>query len=207
MKIPNNVQAFDADKSRVARALRVIATHRGNDYVLQSAASRIESGGSGVSITDAYTRLQIGGIGASMPDETVLQYYQTLSGDAPAGSKESFDEALRTIAEDRKSAFLYAKLDDPNADVQATRTTSDEPVGLENIGNTCYLNSLLQFYYTIQPLRDVVMNFDDYRVNPNDPGIRAGKKRVGNRVVDRAEVVKAQKCQFSFPLPEAARTN
>jgi ubiquitin carboxyl-terminal hydrolase 25/28 len=79
--------------------------------------------------------------------------------------------------------------------MQATRTTSDEPVGLENIGNTCYLNSLLQFYYTIKPLRDVVMNFDAYRVDPNDHEISSGKKRVGNRVVDRAEVVKAQKCK------------
>ncbi|KAG0647102.1 Ubiquitin-specific-processing protease 2 [Hyphodiscus hymeniophilus] len=187
--------AFDADKSRVARALRVIATHRGNDYVLQSAASHMETGegGSTLSVTDAYTRLQIPSNGATFPDETVLQYYQTLSGEAPVGSQVSFDEALRTIAEDRKSAFLFAKLDNPNADVQATRTTSDEPVGLENIGNTCYLNSLLQFYYTIQPLRDVVMNFDAYHVDPNDPDIRAGRKRVGNRVVDRAEVVKAQK--------------
>ena len=152
-------------------------------------------GGQTLSLVDAYNRLQIGTNGAGLPDETVLQYYQTLSGDAPAGSKDSYNEALRTIADDRKSAFLFAKLDNPEADVQATRTTSNEPVGLENIGNTCYLNSLLQFYYTIQPLRDVVMNFDSYRVDPNDPDINAGKKRVGNRVVDRAEVVKAQKCK------------
>jgi ubiquitin carboxyl-terminal hydrolase 25/28 len=157
-------------------------------------------GGQTLSVADAYSRLQITAGGAGVPDETVLTYYQSLSGDAPAGSKESYDEALRTIALDRKSSFLLAKLDNPNADVQATRTTSDEPVGLENIGNTCYLNSLLQFYYTIKPLRDVVMNFDAYRVDPNDHDIRSGKKRVGNRVVDRAEVVKAQRCKCLIPF-------
>lgn len=152
-------------------------------------------GGQTLAIGDAYHRLQIADQGRGVPDETVLTYYQSLSGDAPAGSKDSYTEALRAIALDRKSSFLLAKLDDPNADVQATRTTSNEPVGLENIGNTCYLNSLLQFYYTIKPLRDVVMDFEAYRVDPNDQDISTGKKRVGNRVVDRAEVVKAQKCR------------
>jgi ubiquitin carboxyl-terminal hydrolase 25/28 len=156
----------------------------------------MESGDAGqvLAIGDAYQRLQIKD--RNIPDETVWTYYQSLSGDAPAGSKDSYTEALRAIALDRKSSYLLAKLDNPNADVQATRTTADEPVGLENIGNTCYLNSLLQFYYTIKPLRDVVMNFEDYLVDPNDPDISTGKKRVGSRVVHKAEVVKAQKCEF-----------
>lgn len=37
------------------------------------------------------------------------------------------------------------------------------PVGLESHGNTCYLNSLLQYYFTIKPLRDVVLNIDQHK--------------------------------------------
>src|SRR6187402_1635618 len=92
-------------------------------------------------IGDAYNRLQIGARNA--PDETVLAYYQSLSNGAPSGSKDSYTDALRVIALDRQSNFLLRKLDDPNADVQASTA---EPVGLDNIGNTCYLNSLLQYY-------------------------------------------------------------
>ena len=34
------------------------------------------------------------------------------------------------------------------------------PVGLNNIGNTCYLNSLLQYYFTITVLRELVLLYD-----------------------------------------------
>jgi ubiquitin carboxyl-terminal hydrolase 25/28 len=184
---------MDGDKARVIRALKVISAHRKGDYTLESYAANMGSGGEQtLSVSDAYKRLQIAE--RNVPDETVLTYYQSLSNEAPVGSKDSYTEALRAIAFDRSSTFLLMKLDNPDADVQAMRTTSAEPVGLENIGNTCYLNSLLQFYYTIQAVRDVVMNFDSYRVDPNDENISSGKKRVGGRVVNRAEVVKAQKC-------------
>ncbi|KAJ3091826.1 ubiquitin-specific protease ubp2 [Quaeritorhiza haematococci] len=39
------------------------------------------------------------------------------------------------------------------------------PAGLNNIGNTCYLNSLLQYYFTIKPLRDRVLAFN----HPHSP--------------------------------------
>ncbi|KAJ2998671.1 ubiquitin-specific protease ubp2 [Globomyces sp. JEL0801] len=35
------------------------------------------------------------------------------------------------------------------------------PAGLTNIGNTCYLNSLLQYYFSINPLRDFVLRFGE----------------------------------------------
>lgn len=37
------------------------------------------------------------------------------------------------------------------------------PVGLESHGNTCYLNSLLQYYFTIKPLRDLVLNISQHQ--------------------------------------------
>jgi ubiquitin carboxyl-terminal hydrolase 25 len=151
-------------------------------------------------IGEAYNRLQMPE--RNVPDETVLAYYQSLSGGAPAGSKDSYTEALRVIALDRQSNFLLRKLNDPNADVQVTRSTTDGPVGLDNIGNTCYLNSLLQFYYTIKSVREVVMNIQTHRMDLNDPktddDIR--RKRVGGRKVVRSEIIKAQKCKLPVKL-------
>lgn len=151
----------------------------------------MESGSTGFSldVADAYSRLQLPS--KAVPDETIFAYYQSLSNGAAPGSKDSFTEALRVIALERQSAFLLRKLDDPNADVP---TSTAEPVGLDNIGNTCYLNSLLQYYYTVKPVRNMVINFENYRMPLTEQNIK--NKRVGGRIVAKSEIVKAQKCKF-----------
>lgn len=153
----------------------------------------MEGGGADTTldISEAYNRLQINVEARNIPDETILAYYNALSNGAPSGSKDSYTEALRVIALDRQSHFLLRKLDDPNADVQAESSTADEPVGLDNIGNTCYLNSLLQYLYTVKPLRDMVIDFQNHRMTLNEEDIK--KKKVGGRSVDKAEIIKAVK--------------
>lgn len=186
---------MDGDKAKVARALRVIAGHR-NQSSLELFATNMESGdstGAGT-VAEAYRRLQIQD--PNMRDESVISYYQTLCSNAPVGTKASYTEALRTIATARNSAMLRAYADNPNAPIRIEKGSEDQPVGLDNIGNTCYLNSLLQYYYTVKPVRDIVMNFSDYRMELNTENML--KKRVGGRAVARGEIVKAQKCKSSW---------
>ncbi|RKF56885.1 Ubiquitin carboxyl-terminal hydrolase 2 [Erysiphe neolycopersici] len=182
------VMLVDGDKSKVALALQTIAKEKPGNMVLQRAAAIMASelGQTTLSINDAYKRLQISSHDIS--DESVLNYFQSLSNGAAPGSKDSFIEALRVIAIDRNSHFLLAKLEDPNAEVLPCKA---EPIGLDNIGNTCYLNSLLQYYYSVKPLREMVMDFDKYRMVLNDENLR--RKKVGGRQVEKAEVIKAQK--------------
>lgn len=79
------------------------------------------------------------------------------------------------------TAFEMARLDNPGQRtdqaietvqkaIESRRNFGDNvqppetwPVGLESHGNTCYLNSLLQYYFTIKPLRDLVLDIDQHK--------------------------------------------
>jgi ubiquitin carboxyl-terminal hydrolase 25/28 len=65
------------------------------------------------------------------------------------------------------------------------------PVGCRNNGNTCYLNSVLQFLFTITPLRQLILNFEEYEEDPSPDALK--NKKVGRAVVTPERVVTAQK--------------
>lgn len=66
------------------------------------------------------------------------------------------------------------------------------PVGLTNIGNTCYLNSLLQYLLTVKPIRDIVLNYQDIKLDLTDEAI-SSRRLGGNKMeMDRGEAVVAQ---------------
>ena len=65
------------------------------------------------------------------------------------------------------------------------------PVGLTSHGNTCYLNSLLQYYFSIRPLREIILNYDEYKL---DTSTHAEKEeRVGQRKVSPVEIKGGQR--------------
>ncbi|KAI0545431.1 cysteine proteinase [Xylaria curta] len=56
----------------------------------------------------------------------------------------------------------------PTIDSTTTLTT---PPGLKNIGNTCYLNSLLQYFYNVKPIRDMVLGYDHIQLELDDESV------------------------------------
>ncbi|KII93273.1 hypothetical protein PLICRDRAFT_35462 [Plicaturopsis crispa FD-325 SS-3] len=107
-------------------------------------------------------------------------------------------EALSLIAEIRDSERIRQFLQtgaDPGDIIAPVR--QDLPRGLNQLGNTCYLNSLLQYFYTIKELRDAVMpmaHLDDKAIDDDkltDDDLK--RHRVGGRLVTRKEIARSKK--------------
>jgi len=78
------------------------------------------------------------------------------------------------------------------AQPQVGRADYNNPVGLSNMGNTCYLNCLLQYFYAIKPLRDIVLSFDDYKIDTSAEPYE--EKYVEKEKISKAQTVKSEQC-------------
>ena len=137
-------------------------------------------------VGQAYARLDISD--RTVDDTAVLASYEVNVDEQPS-QIEDLNRALTAIARSRDSKTLLERL---GLESGATSyKISEWPVGIENIGNTCYLNSLLQFYFTIKPLRDLVLNIDEHKMPTDEESLKS--KRVGSRNVSRKEVDRAQR--------------
>ena len=167
------------------QAVDVIAQQR-NSTPLRSWLQTGELIETEMDVGQAYARLDI--TERTVDDDLVLSAFNSVLQDQPSQEAE-LKKALTAIAKDRNSATLKNFVSDGKANNEHNR--SEWPVGLENIGNTCYLNSLLQFYFTIKPLRELVLNFEKYKVDLDRTDF--GKKQVGSRQVSEREVKRAQR--------------
>ncbi|KAK3644608.1 ubiquitin-specific protease ubp2 [Elasticomyces elasticus] len=65
------------------------------------------------------------------------------------------------------------------------------PVGLVSHGNTCYLNSLLQYYFGMKAYRDIILNYDQYKLDLHDATVK--EHRVGGTQISTTEIKSGQR--------------
>ncbi|KAL2829018.1 hypothetical protein BDW59DRAFT_142729 [Aspergillus cavernicola] len=167
------------------RAVELIADARKSD-VLKHFVKTGEMTSGEMDVSDAYRLLQI-------PDRTadegaIMAAYTICVDEAPA-QVERYNKALSILAKETNSPLLSSMT--PGATGKSDRNLSEWPVGLQNIGNTCYLNSLLQFYFSIRPYRRMVMDFEKFKMEMDDES--CGKKQVGSRKVSKKEIERSQR--------------
>jgi ubiquitin carboxyl-terminal hydrolase 25/28 len=177
-----------SDEATGKECLRIVAENRSSPLLL----SFLETNGAiyevPPDINTAYATLGVED--RTISDELLITTFKVGVSDAPSRLSD-FRAALRVIGSDRKSNKINDFLQTGDTEVE-TMGSLTMPVGLENIGNTCYLNSLLQYYFTIKPLRDMVLEYEKYQEGEvNDALV----KRVGGRKVTAREIEGAKKCK------------
>ena len=129
----------------------------------------------------------------SVRDERLL-YIQALDSLA----EHTRSETTRGNALEFREKFLVQPPDTVDSDISEVLGDVELPVGLHNIGNTCYLNSLLQYLYTVKVVREIVTNYDAFKLNLTDDSIQQ-RRLGGNKMeMDRGEAVVAQACKTLF---------
>ncbi|KAH0591372.1 putative ubiquitin carboxyl-terminal hydrolase 2 [Termitomyces sp. J132] len=172
-------------------AFRMLAEARGSETL-----RRVWENGKNRVMTPekAYDTLEI----PKDTDDFMLITVYNMRMDESPSQIEKMKEAMTVIAEVRDSQRLRQFLElgqDPGEIVEPTRP--DLPRGLNQLGNTCYLNSLLQYFYTIKDLREAVIpmskldikSVEDEKFSDDD----LKRHRVGGRLVTRREIVRSKK--------------
>lgn len=173
-------------------ALRLVAEFRGSSWLrgVWEKGSR-----SIMSPEKAYETLEVP---MDVDEAMLVIVYEMRLQESPL-QREKWADALSVVAETRDSERLrqlVATGSDPGDIPVIIR--QDLPRGLHQLGNTCYLNSLLQYFYTITDLREAVSkvhgldplkDLEDDKLTDED----IKSHRVGGRLVTRREIVRSRK--------------
>ena len=146
----------------------------------------------GLDPAEAYRTLDIPD--RALDDELIINVYETRVQDAPK-RENLFFVALTAIAKDRGSRRLtgYVGFGQHFLASPIAPSVHESPVGLHNLAVTCYLNSVLQLFFSIKPFREIVMNFEEWKTDVTSVSLQ--NKRVGSAIRTIEEVELSQQCK------------
>lgn len=142
-------------------------------------------------VRDAYTFLEIGS--HDVDDRSVEAAYIIAKAE-PTKDQKKVTEAINLIIDHRDSDWLRALIEQQEL---LHRDPYEWPVGLTNIGNTCYLNSLLQYFFSLKPFRELVLDLDKFQLDLNDEASIA-KREVAYHSITKKQVEEGINGKFQW---------
>ncbi|KAL8284166.1 hypothetical protein RQP46_004915 [Phenoliferia psychrophenolica] len=145
-------------RAKLRESCLLIARSRNSD-MLKMLVESVEEEKPKMTLTKAYSMLA----DAGQDDPSLLIAVYGIRMDDSPGQADSLKEALGVIGEHLKSPeirnFLSTGGTGSGGWEASPATSPDRPVGLTNIANTCYLNSLLQYFFTVRELRETILHY------------------------------------------------
>ncbi|KAL2186205.1 cysteine proteinase [Thermothelomyces heterothallicus CBS 203.75] len=92
-------------------------------------------------------------------------------------NRPEFESVLAELRSIRRSQLTSSGTERVGAAASASDHARDAvdlelPVGLANLRNTCYLNSILQYFYSVNAVRDLALNTDFPALEPTEANLR-----------------------------------
>ncbi|KAF9584197.1 ubiquitin-specific protease ubp2 [Lunasporangiospora selenospora] len=171
--------------------LEEIQKHRKSDALsVEIACQRSEGFVSTTELKRAYRAFEIPDLGEALGNDVLVGL---IKGSLGSGTKED----LKVISRHRGIYELEQLLldlspseDQTQDDVALDFYYAQMPVGLSNIGNTCYLNSLLQYMYTVREIRKTILDLESHVEDESDDAWNG--KVIDGRALTRQDVTEAK---------------
>ncbi|SPQ24801.1 fbff99f8-5ec0-439c-b664-917015173b98 [Thermothielavioides terrestris] len=111
-------------------------------------------------------------VASEMDLKLVLMALDTIGRSRPADdpNRYAFDETVLMLRSGLPSSPLDSSAT-PTAEPSREVVDMELPVGLANLRNTCYLNSILQYFYSVNAVRDLAMNVDLPALQPTEENL------------------------------------
>jgi ubiquitin carboxyl-terminal hydrolase 25/28 len=188
-----------ATAMQLREAIKVVAEHRNSEY-LRNVLAGTAPPPSQMDIDKAYRLVGLDPT-QSLDDEQVqhlLDQIRVNLNEEPHRSV-AFREALDIIAARTQNQAIRAYVNELSPTSLALMTSDlEEPRGLNNIGNTCYLASLLQYLYTVATVREIVKKIDEIGETVQDDVDLV--KQVDEMPVSKEQVRRALQCECGTNL-------
>ncbi|KAF1956591.1 cysteine proteinase, partial [Byssothecium circinans] len=182
-----------ANRDTARKAVGIITEHR-NSQRLRDFLTNGEMADGEMDVAEAYAILGIDDRTSTL-DLQVLASTAEMLKQAQPDSEAKYTEALTLVQNDQKKSTS-------NQPSRPRHPPATWPVGCSNIGNTCYLNSVLQFLFANKKLREKVLNCEAHMQNLAPEAL--AKKRVGREAVTRKKVERGQTSFIGPQLPPQA---